>query len=122
MSKFVLVSTLVVWLSAVAILSLDSGHGFLYGFSMATIYSLPLLILGVGLYRVTLRRRDVAHSSGSHAQPYLGLLLAWIPNLVVIAVLNVVSGYLITQNATANELSYFLFVFPTWLLCVVPVQ
>lgn len=118
MPAVILVSTLVVWLSTVAVMvpsSLAFERGLMDGVLQGTAMSVVMLLLGIALYR-SMRKRQLAAHSGPFAESDIFLIVAWLPNAAVLAIINTLSLLTIAasgEHIGASGLIYIL-VPATW--------
>lgn len=90
MPTAILVSTLIVWLSTVAVMvpsSLALERGLMDGVLQGTAISIVMLLLGLALYQA-MRKRRMEGGTGPFTYSNIFLIVAWLPNVVVLAIVN----------------------------------
>lgn len=123
MPTAILISTLIVWLSTVAVMvpsSLALDRGVVAGVLDGTGIAVVMLLLGLALFQA-MRKRALESGRGRFTGTDIFLIVAWLPNVVVLAIVNTLCLSTIVgtgQHIGASALIYI--VIPViWLLGVV---
>lgn len=123
MPTTILVSTLIVWLSSVAVMvpsSLALDRGVFAGVVDGTAIALGMLLLGLALFQA-MRKRGREGRSMRFTGTAIFLIVAWLPNIVVLAILNALCLFTIVvtgKHLGASAMIYFVVPF-VWFLSVV---
>lgn len=119
MANFVLISTFVVCLFTFGVLVPRAPGGFEGGFFDALFFSGPFLALGIYLF-LAVRNQGWRDAGGLLAPSRVGVLFAWVPNLLILTALNLQHlGKVLTLANMSETTTSYLLLLPTWALSIV---
>lgn len=123
MPTAILISTLIVWLSTVAVMvpsSLALDRGVMAGVLDGTGIALVMLLLGLALFQA-MRKRRIEGGSGRLTGTGIFLTVAWLPSVVVLAIVNALClATIVGTGKHIGESALIYIVVPvTWLFGVV---